>query len=141
METIRNIAASISVSAILIGAIHILCPEGKMGKQLRYVAGLLMILAIIAPFTASSAINLSFSASSSLSIDAKDMLEGQVVYIIEQLLGSEGITFKRIVPYMDISSEGDISIYRIYVNGASDVAAAKKILEENFPECEIEVLK
>ena len=139
MEVIRDIAASISVSAVIIGAIHILAPDGKNGRQLRYIAGLLLIVAVVAPFAGAS---ISFDleqAETTLHIDSEAMLKNQIENVVAELLRSEGIEFGIIKPYMDISPDGSISIYRIYVSHASEAEKAKQIIGENFTGCEVEV--
>ena len=139
MEIIKNVATGISISAVVLGAVYMLSPDGKNGKMLRYIAGLVMIIAVAAPFVGSS-FSLEFSESqASVEISAEDMLKNQVEHIIAKLLRDEGIDFEFIRPYMDISPEGSISIYRIYVSGASDKEKVRQILGENFPECEVEV--
>jgi len=139
METVKNIAAGVSIAAVVIGAIHILIPNGKMTKQMRYIAGLLLIIAVVSPFAGAS-FELDFHVSDTkMQIGAEGMLTNQVTHIVGELLRQNEIDFKFIEPSMDISPEGDISIYRIYVAGASDADAAAQLIRENFPECEVDV--
>ncbi len=137
METVRNIATSVSLSAVIIGAVYILCPDGRQGKQIRFVAGLLMILAVMTPFLGASFELPKTGDNIDFSVNAEEMLAGQAKYLVSAVLSSEGIEFTKIEPFMDISQSGDISIYRLCVYGVGDKERARELLGENFPECEV----
>ncbi len=137
METIRNVAASISVSAVVISAVYILCPDGKQGKSIRFVAGLLMLLAVITPFSGASFSLPEVDENPSFDTTAEQMLKVEAEYLISSVLRSENIEFSRIEPFMDISAAGDISIYRISVYGVREKQRAAALLAENFPGCEV----
>ena len=54
MEGIKQIALSVSVSAAVISAFYIICPDGNMSKQMKYIIGLLMLLAVLTPIQSGS---------------------------------------------------------------------------------------
>ena len=139
METVKNIAASISVSAVVIGAVYIICPDGVMSRQMKFIAGLIMILSFSAPFLGLNIKMPELSASTDYSASAQNMLEGQAKYVAQAALSGAGIVYDDIKVFMDISPTGDISIYRIYLYGVSDDRASQ-ILKENLAGCEVVIV-
>ncbi|MBQ8550868.1 MAG: stage III sporulation protein AF [Clostridia bacterium] len=137
MEAVRNIAASVSVAAVIIGAVFMLSPEGKMLRQIRFVAGLLMLVSIISPFLGARWDSISLPSEQGFTANGDEMIKNQAVYLSGALLSANQITYTKIEPFMDISEDGVISIYRIYVYGVDDIASAEAILSANFTECEV----
>ncbi len=136
METLKNIAASVSVSAVVIGAVYMICPDGVMSRQMKFIAGLIMILALMTPFIGTKFEIPEPSETPDYSASAEDMLCAQTRYLAESVLKSKGIDFERIEVFADISSDGGISFYRIYLYGVSN-KDAEALLKENLTGCEV----
>ncbi len=137
METIRQIAAGVSVSAVIIGAFFVLCPNERSIKQIRFVAGLLMLLAVVTPFAGASFSLPEIQNEIAFSAEAEAMLKNQAEYLAGSVLKSESVDFSEIDALMDISPDGNIFIYRLCIYGVSEKDKANRILKENFPECEV----
>ena len=137
METIRQIAAGVSVSAVIIGAFFVLCPDERSIKQIRFIAGLLMLFAVVTPFAGASFKLPEIQNEITYSAEAEAMLRGQAEYLAKSVLASEGVVFSKIEAIMDISPAGNIFIYRLCVYGVSEKEKANRILKDNFPECEV----
>lgn len=136
METVKNIAASLSVAAVTIGAVYIICPDGVMNKGARYIAGLIMILAIILPISRTD-IDLDYEVGKQkIEINAGKMFDAQIKYIAEESLRKENIYFEEIEVFTDISRDGSISIYRIYLYGVKD-RSAESVIKQNLSGCEV----
>ncbi len=136
MEGIKQIALSVSVSATVISAFYIICPDGNMSRQMKYIIGLLMLLAVITPVVS---VNIEIPASDSkagYSVDATQMVASQYEYIVEKVLEENEIYFDRISVNTDISENGNIVISKVCVYGVSEKAKAESILSEHFKEVE-----
>lgn len=136
METIKEIAATVSVSAVLIGSVYIICPSGQMSRPMKYVAGLIILLCIITPFMSASFNIERTEADINFSISAEQMLIKQTEYVALEVLREHGIEPKKIEVSMDIMDDGGISIYRIHLYGVSD-SRAVGLLNDSINGCEV----
>ncbi len=139
METVKNIAASISVSAVVIGAVYIICPDGVMSRQMKLIAGLLMILSLTVPFVGVSIKVPKLEEMPDYSASAGAMISNQVCHLAKAALTDAGIEYEDIEVFMDISQSGDISIYRIYLYGVSD-GRASQVLQSSLSGCEVVIV-
>lgn len=136
MEGIKQIALSVSVSAAVISAFYIICPDGNMSKQMKYIIGLLMLLAVLTPIVS---VNIEIPTSDKeieFSADATEMVASQYSYIAKSILENEKIYFEQISVITDISSDGNIIISKVCVYGAEDIEKAKSALSVHFEEVE-----
>lgn len=136
MEGIKQIALSVSVSAAVISAFYIICPDGNMSKQMKYIIGLLMLLAVLTPIVS---VNIEIPVSSKkieFSADATDMVASQYSYIAKSILENEKIYFEQISVITDILEDGNIIISKVCVYGAEDIEKAKSALSVHFEEVE-----
>lgn len=136
METVRELSTGVCASAVILGAVYVICPNGKMSGPVKYVMGLIMMLCVLSPFFTSS---FSFSRTAEeadLKISAEGMMTAQTEYVVSELLEDNGISVDKIKVYMDISKNGSISIYRIKLYGVSS-DTAKALLEKSMNGCEV----
>ncbi|MBQ1231144.1 MAG: hypothetical protein IIX73_02145 [Clostridia bacterium] len=136
MEGIKQIALSVSVSAAVISAFYIICPDGNMSKQMKYIIGLLMLLAVLTPIVS---VNIEIPTSDKeieFSVDATDMVASQYSYIAKSILENEKIYFEQISVITDILEDGNIIISKVCVYGAEDIEKAKSALSVHFEEVE-----
>lgn len=138
METVRNIATSVSVSAVIIGAVYIICPSGVMKRSAEYIIGLVMLCALLIPVTGADFKSVATSAERDFTVQAGGMLSSQAEYIVKNLLEGENITFGEITAKTDISCDGDIIISSVTITGVSDPAAAERLLS---PYCSEVIIK
>lgn len=128
MDMLGNIAASVSVSAVIIGAVYIICPNGVMKRSAEYIIGLVMLCALIIPVTGAD-IEISVpSAKTDFTVRADGMLSSQAEYIVKSLFEEENITFGEIAAETDISDDGSIIISSVTITGVSDPDKAKRLL-------------
>lgn len=136
MEGIKQIALSVSVSAAVISAFYIICPDGNMSKQMKYIIGLLMLLAVLTPIVS---VNIEIPTSDKeieFSADATEMVASQYSYIAKSILENEKIYFEQISVITDILEDGNIIISKVCVYGAEDIEKAKSALSVHFEEVE-----
>ena len=131
MDAIKGAATGISVAAVILGGLYFLSPDGNVGKRMKYVIGLIMLLCTVTPFLNSSFTSISLP-SSAFSVAADDMLIKNAEYLISETLKKEGIIFEKIELSADISESGDISINSVYIYGARDKDKAKELIEGTF---------
>ncbi len=140
METVREIATSVSVAAVIIGSVYIICPNGTMSRHMKYIIGIIMLIATVTPFFGAS-IDIDIeTASHSYTADATVMLSAQAEYIAGSLLENASVEYERIEVNTDISDGGDISISSVYVYGASDPEKAGELISQNLGVQEVEII-
>lgn len=136
MEGIKQIALSLSVSAVVISAFYIICPDGNLSRQMKYIIGLLMLLSVLTPIIS---VNIEFPVSGKeikFSADATEMVASQYRYIAENILEKEKIYFDRILVNADILGDGNIIISKVCVYGVSEKEKAYALLSSHFEEVE-----
>ncbi len=138
MDMFKNIAVSVSVSAVIIGAFYIICPSGVMRRSAEYIIGLVMLCALIIPVTGANIKISAFTAKTDFVVKADGMLLSQAEYIVKSVLDGKNITFEEITVNTDISNEGDIIISSVIITGASDPSAAEQLLS---PYCSEVIIK
>ncbi len=136
MEEIKQIALSVSVSATIISAFYIICPNGNMSKQMKYIISLLMLLAILTPVVSVNIEIPTLSSKPHYSVDAREMVASQYEYIARSALEAEGIFFARISVNTDILEDGNITISKVYVYGVKEKEKADAVLSAYFKEVE-----
>ncbi len=137
MEAIKEIALSVSVSAAVIGTVYIICPDGNMSRQMKYIIGLIMLLSVVTPVIKADIEIETVSPSKDYVSDATEMIKSQSVYIAEKLLAAEKISYDRILVNTDILSDNNIIISNVCVYGAKDKEKTLAALSEYFKEVEI----
>ena len=136
MEGIKQIALSVSVSAVIISAFYIICPDGNMTKQMKYVIGLLMLISILIPIISVNIEIPGQSTKAEVSVDASGMVASQYEYIAGKALESEGIFYDRISINTDILEDGNIIISKVCVYGVKEREKAEDVLSLYFEEVE-----
>lgn len=140
METVREIAASVSIASVIIGSVYIICPSGTMSRQMKYIIGIIMLLATVSPFLGARIDIDAVTSPQSYTSDASAMLSAQAEFIAGSLLEDAAVEYERIEVNTDISDGGDISISSVYVYGTSDSAQAYKLISENLGVQEVEII-
>lgn len=114
MRELSAFTASFCGICIAIGGLHMLIPEGKMSKTIRYVIVLTLLTAFIGVFSVN--FNLNFNGSErNFEISKDAMSERMITAVFERALSANDIDFEKILIFTDNSEEGSITITKIQV--------------------------
>lgn len=108
----------------MIGAFYMLCPDGSMGKSVRYILSLCFIVSVLAA-TSFNIGDIKINTDYSLPdiVTQESMQTAAAEYTYAAALEKAGINFRKITVCTDKTESGSIIISRVIVY--SDCEAAK----------------
>lgn len=127
MNYISSVLIAFCVSAVFIGSLFMLCPDGTMSKTVRYMLGICFILSVItaAGFTAPKT-NIKLDLSDPKTEANEDILLSCAEYTYGYALQAAGIDYEEILIFTDKSDSDSISITKVSVKTA---CPREKVLE------------
>ena len=132
MDIIRQAATGICFISVIIGAVYLLSPAAAIGKNLKFVCGLLMTVCIISPFIAANIEGIEIMEEPQIELNAENMLTVQNEYIIKTALIKSGFSFRDIEIDAEYSDDSGISISNVYIYGAKDHDKIRNFIESAF---------
>ena len=108
--------AAICSACLLIGTLHMLCPDGVMEKPVKYLVSLAFLLTVtvtVLPAVKNADFHFAVSPPSAESDTALETAAAEYVYA--SALRAEGINFSKIIVCTDKSEDGGISISKVIV--------------------------
>lgn len=141
MSYFTGFITAFCAGCVLIGTLHIICPDGAMSKPVKYVLSLVFMLIIIsaAGITVKKA-DFDFKIPSSDSEDTGALDIAAAEYVYARLLESAGINFTKITVCTDKSDDGSIIISKVIIYSDCDrlkITEALSVVAENY---EVEVI-
>ena len=141
MSSLTSFLTALCAACVFIGAIHIICPDGNMGKPVKYVLSLVFIVTVISSagllrggFNA----DISFKASAETSDEALKAASAKYVY--EQSLKSAEINFTEITVCTDKSEDGGIVISKVIIYSDCNKERVLAALGEAAKNLEVEIV-
>ena len=119
MKPVTSLLTSFCASAVFIGALYILCPEGKISKSVKYILSLAFLLSIIAAagITIKNAdIETPVSQVSLEEANELDIASARFVY--SSVLEGAGLTFEKIEFETDKTEEDSIYISKVIIKSS-----------------------
>ena len=100
----------------MIGALHMICPDGAMGKSVKYILSLIFIVSVIAA-AAFNIRNFDWNTDYTVpEIQSDESLEASAArYVYAAALKSAGINFREITVCTDKSESGSIIISKVII--------------------------
>lgn len=141
MNALKVFFTAFCSASVLIGALHIICPEGAMSKSVKYVLSLVFLLIIIssASVTVKNA-DFDFSYETPDFSNAEDIKTAAAEYVYASVLKRAGINYKKITVCTDNLPDGSIVISKVIVFSNSDRLAITEALGEAAQNFEVEVV-
>lgn len=140
MTRLSDFFITFCVSAIFIGALLIICPNGQMSKSVKYILSLVFTLLII-----SSALKINFDLNFTPETEAinsyTEALDNKSAeYVYGQCLKAAEIEFSKISVLTNKSESGSIVISKVLIFSKEDknkILSALSAVAQNF---EVEVI-
>ena len=133
MNAFSAFAAALCAACVLIGALHLITPDGAMSKPVKYALSVVFLISVIS----AAAIPLK---KISVDITVPDCEEYSEEYVYGRLLKNAGIEFTKITVCTDKSDDGSIIISKVTVfsgRSAAEIKRALGVVAENY---EVEVV-
>jgi len=155
MIVLKNWAMILSFAFIIVAIFEIISPDEKMGKIVKVVLNLFILLILIFPLkNLSNKINLGFKLGENNEIhnekfneeiknQTKKVFEEELKIKVKKIGEEENIKIKKVKIFMDINEDNCISIKKIEVFIRNEDMNKRRYLEEKLTEIlrvDIEVL-
>ena len=149
METLKTVIYAACIVGIISTMIDIASPEGSMKKQLDVIVGMILIMAVAAPFMGSNfTIRLSeksLSSDSKVVSELKDYekkailqdAENKVSEYFKSKMNNNGIGVDDIVIKTELNEYNQIEIKSVTVITSSDGKQIEDIIKSELPEARI----
>lgn len=140
MTRLSDFFITFCLSAIFIGALLIICPNGQMSKSIKYILSLVFTLLII-----SSAVkidfNLDFTPNTNvINSHAEVINTHSAVYVYSQCLKAAKIEFSKISVLTNKSDDGSIVISKVLIFSKEDKNKILLALGEVAQNFEVEII-
>ena len=116
MNYLASFLTAVCASAVFIGALYMICPDGNMNKSVTYLLGLVFILCV----TTASGITVkktdfTFPAVTVSAKSTEESMKKAAEFVYGSALKSSGIDFKEITVCTNNSESGSINISKIKI--------------------------
>ena len=141
MNGFTTFLTSLCTAAVFIGVLHLICPDGNMGKSVKYVLSLVFLVTLIsAAGLLKSGFNyyISFNMSSKVSDEA--LMKESARYVYAQALKNSEINFTEITVCTDKTEDGSIVISKVIIYSDCTEERIRTALGEAAEKIEVEIV-
>lgn len=141
MGYIASLFTSFCVSCVIIGVLHILCPNGVMGKSIKYILGLCFILSVLT--TSGLAVkkaDFDFTLNDNGAYENAELLKANVRFAFSYALNKEGIDFTEITVCTDKTENCGIVINKVIIKSGCEKEKILSVLKEPAQNYEVEII-
>ena len=141
MSGLNTFLASLCAAAVFIGALHLICPDGSLGKPVKYVLSLVFLVTVISAaglLKGGITADISFNTTAEVSDEALKAAEAKYVY--GQVLKSNEINFTEITVCTDKTEDGSIVISKVIIFSDCAEERIRSALGEAAQNIEVEIV-
>lgn len=141
MSYFTEIVSAFCVVCVFVGALYMLCPEGKLSKSVKYVLSLVFLVSVMAVAGMGKGefdFDINFSQKEDISIDQIENLN--LKFAFEEILQKNGINFKEIEIFTDKLENGGISINKVIIRSDCEKEKIFAALADITDSIEVEVI-
>ena len=114
MNFFSSFVSAFCAACVFIGGLYMLCPDGVMGKSVKYIFTLVFILSVVsAAAMAAGRWEWDTAEYEASEIDTQAMQTSSAKFIFAELLRKAGIDFSKITVCTDKTESGSISISKV----------------------------
>lgn len=141
MSYFTSFITSLCAACIMIGALHMICPDGAMGKSVKYILSLIFIVSVIAAASFNIQ-NFDWNTDYAVpEIQSDESLQSASArYVYSAALKSAGINFREITVCTDKSESGSIIISKVIIYSDCDAAKIRVALGAVAENLEVEII-
>lgn len=116
MSYLTEIVAAFCVVCVFIGALFMLCPEGKLSKSVKYVLSLVFLVSVMSVAgMGRGKINFDFNFNQPVNLQTEQIDNLNLRLGVEELLRKNEINFEEIEVFTDKLENGGISINKVII--------------------------
>ena len=141
MSGLTSFLTSLCAACVFIGAMHLICPDGNLGKPVKYVLSLVFLVTVISAaglLKGGFDTDISFEASAAAS--EEELKTATARYVYEQALKNSEINFTEITVCTDKMPDGSIVISKVIIYSDCDKQRVLAALGESAENIEVEIV-
>ena len=136
-----TLVCSFCASAVFIGALYMLCPDGVMNKTVKYILGLCFLLSVISVSGITAEMpQIDFTLPESAKETERSLDISSAEYVISRMLTASGIEFSQITVCTDKSQNGSIFINKVIILSSAEREKILSCLGEMAKNYEVEII-
>ncbi len=141
MNSLTSFFTAFCAGCVLIGALYIICPDGNIGKSVKYVFSLVFLIIIIsaANITVKN-IDFDFPNIQADTVTNENMQIASAEYIYSYALNKENIKFSKITVCTDKTEDGSIVINKVIIFSNEEKIKIIKALDVLAEVREVEII-
>lgn len=135
MKAIVSFAAAVCSSAVLIGALQLIAPDGAMSRPVKYVLGLAFTATVAAAAIPLGRAEIGIGASQAAATESELLYAASAEYVYARLLEAAKTDFNKITVCTDKSEDGSIIITEVIVYSErprEEITEALGAVAENY---------
>ena len=141
MNYLTSFLTAVCATAVFIGALYMICPDGSMNKSVTYLLGLVFILCVTAASGVTvKNVDFSFPTQTASAQSSKDSLIKAAEFVYKSSLKSAGIEFKEITVCTNNLEKDSISISKIRIVSNCPAEKIMAALGEAAEAYEVEII-
>ena len=141
MSGLTSFLTSLCAACVFIGAVHLICPDGNLGKPVKYVLSLVFLVTVIsAAGLLKGGFNTDISFESSAAASDEGLKAAAARYVYGQALRSSEINFSEITVCTDKNEDGSIVISKVIIYSDADKERIRAALGSAAENIEVEII-
>ena len=136
MNAFSAFAAALCAACVLIGALHLITPDGAMSKPVKYALSVVFLISVIsAAAIPLKKISVDITVPDCEEYSEESLYATSAEYVYGRLLKDAGIEFTKITVCTDKSDGGSIIISKVTVfsgRSAAEIKRALGVVAENY---------
>ena len=141
MSGLSTFLTSLCAASVFIGAVHLICPDGNMGKPVKYVLSLVFLVTVIsAAGLLKGGISTDISFDAAAEVSDEELKTASAKYVYEQALKSNKINFTEITVCTDKTEDAGIVISKVIIFSDCAEERIRAALGEAAQNIEVEIV-
>ena len=141
MSGLTSFLTSLCAACVFIGAVHLICPDGNLGKPVKYVLSLVFLVTVIsAAGLLKGGINTDISFEASAAVSDEALKAASARYVYGQALRASEINFTEITVCTDKTEDGSIVISKVIIYSDCDKERIRAALGGSAENTEVEIV-
>ncbi len=141
MSGFSSFLTSLCAACVFIGVMHLICPDGAMGKPVKYILSLVFLVTVVSSvgiFAGGFEPGVSFDAA--YAVSDEDLRAAAARYVYEAALNSSGINFTEITVCTDKNDDGSIIISKVIIYSDCEETRIREALGAAAENLEVEIV-
>ena len=141
MSGLTTFLTSLCAACVFIGTVHLICPDGNLGKPVKYILSLVFLVTVIsAAGLLKGGFNTDITFEASAGTSDETLKTAAARYVYTEALRSSKINFTEITVCTDKTQDGSIVISKVVIYSDADKERIRAALGAAAENIEVEIV-